>query len=665
MRYLLLPSLLFSNIIACQTKHQPTLDAVDDFADAEEMEQDSNSDAGVGAKAKSEEGKVGEANILMPQKASTIRSRGQIDTENIALAPTGQDKEETASEPIDNNLLFQMLETSDAEMTFSSHFDGISVEDSNGIGNTGGGLGDGGTVDGLGSLGTKGSGRSATGYAAPSKAGKLGKKKSPATRVPRDVTKHEALSSEPSPEVQVDVIANGEEYTDYGINPFVQVKDDALSTFSIDVDTASYTIARRKINEGGLPNYASVRAEEFINFFDYKYNTEGLTQANPFHVEMDLMEHPFKEDREILRVGLQGMEYSVDTRPPLHLTFLVDVSGSMSSRDKLPLAKESMHMLVDTLREDDTVALATYAGNISKILDPTFGDNKKAIHAAIDRLNSGGSTAMSSGLDLAYEMAWKSFEPGAENRVIVLSDGDANVGRTGWSDMLTQIKSYADRGVTMSTMGFGMGNYKDTRMEQLANKGDGNNFYIDSKSQAHRVFVEDFNSTMLSIARDVKIQVEFNPKTVQSYRLIGYENRDIADKDFRNDRVDAGEIGSGHNVTALYEVVLNDKVRKNETLVTSRLRYEKPGPDSVATEKSWTVYRSDIHDGNHATELAFAAGTFAEIMRRSPYTGGIELSDLVSYTKDVARRGNKDEQELLSLIEQAASLDNGPSLVTR
>ena len=245
------------------------------------------------------------------------------------------------------------------------------------------------------------------------------------------------------------------------------------------------------------------------------------------------------------------MEYSVDSRPPLHLTFLVDVSGSMSNADKIATGKEAMHMLVDTLHEGDSVALVTYAGNVSKILEPTYGDNKTQIHNAIERLNSGGSTAMSSGLDLAYEMAWQTFEPGAENRVVVLSDGDANVGNTSWQDMLKQIKSYADRGITMSTIGLGMGNYKDTRMEQLSNKGDGNNFYIDSRAQAHRVFVEDFNSTMISIARDVKIQMDFNPEVVQSYRLIGYENRDIADKDFRNDKVDAGEVGSGHNVTAL------------------------------------------------------------------------------------------------------------------
>lgn len=281
-----------------------------------------------------------------------------------------------------------------------------------------------------------------------------------------------------------DRVASGEEYVDYGVNPFVDTAEDALSTFSIDVDTASYTIARRKLNEGKMPAFEGVRVEEFVNYFDYHYDS---TEAKPFVVDMEAMDHPFKTDKHILRVGLQGQELAADTRPALHLTFLVDVSGSMSSADKLPLAKEAMHMLVDTLRDDDTVAMATYAGNISKILDPTHGDSKEKIHAAIDRLNSGGSTAMSSGLDLAYEMAWASFEAGAENRVVVLSDGDANVGNTSWTDMLKQIKSYADRGVTMSTIGLGMGNYKDTAMEQLANKGDGNNFYIDSRAQAHRV----------------------------------------------------------------------------------------------------------------------------------------------------------------------------------
>ena len=398
-----------------------------------------------------------------------------------------------------------------------------SVYGSGGLGKSGSGLGGGGTI---GSLGNKGM--------------KRGKSGSMPTRVPRS----KQLSQYQKPiEEQAPILSDqttSEEYTDYGVNPFTKTKTDAQSTFSIDVDTASYTIARRKLNSGSLPPFSSVRVEEFVNFFDYNYDA---AEASPFTVHLEGMDDPFREDHHILRVGVQGKEFTPQTRPPLRLTFLVDVSGSMSSTDKLPMAQKALHLLVDELDERDSVAIATYAGRISTVLQPTSGADRKSIHQAIEQLSSGGSTAMSSGLDLAYQMAWNSFEQGAENRVVVVSDGDANVGRTGWEQMLKQIKSYADRGVTMSTIGFGMGNYKDTRMEQLANKGDGNNYYIDTFTQAKRVFVEDFQSTMISIARDVKIQVEFDPQSVESYRLIGYENRDIADKDFRNDRVDAGEVG--------------------------------------------------------------------------------------------------------------------------
>ena len=672
MGYTPLHSLLFSTLLACQTKHHMPLDGLDETEDKEVSTE---------VFTDSEERPSTEQNRT-PDAFEGMRS----DSSPKKDAPAEQEESTEADAQVQSTTLIEHLEYAEAASEVNTESLGVLIAANAGsaaLGTQGGGLGGGGTANGLGGFGTKGSGRGTSGYG-------LGKKETTASndtvvssrsksakskqfegKVSRKAPTPPALFSTDKDEqpnsiaVNVDTIANGEEYTDYGINPFVQTVDDTLSTFSIDVDTASYSLSRRKIQGGSLPNYAAVRAEEFINYFDYEYDKDGLTQDSPFNVDMEIMEHPFKSDREILRVGLQGMEYSVESRPALHLTFLVDVSGSMSSIDKLPLAKESMHMLVDTLREDDTVALATYAGNISKILDPTFGDNKKQIHQAIDQLNSGGSTAMSSGLDLAYEMAWDSFEPGAENRVIVLSDGDANVGRTGWADMISQIQSYADRGITMSTMGFGMGNYKDTRMEQLSNNGDGNNYYIDSKAQAHRVFVDDFNSTMLSIARDVKIQVEFNPKSVLSYRLIGYENRDIADKDFRNDRVDAGEIGSGHNVTALYELVLDTSAGLNEKLVTSRLRYEKPGPDSVATERSWTVSRADIQDHSHATELAFAVGTFAELLRRSPYASNTSITDLIKYTKELSRRGNVDEQELLSLMEQTAALQVGPSLVTR
>ena len=523
-----------------------------------------------------------------------------------------------------------------------------SVYGSGGLGKSGSGLGGGGSIGGLGN---KGMGR--------------GKSASKPTRVPR--TKQLSQYQQPIEE-KAPILSDqttSEEYTDYGVNPFTKTKTDAQSTFSIDVDTASYTIARRKLNSGSLPPFSSVRVEEFVNFFDYNYDA---AEASPFTVHLEGMDDPFREDHHILRVGIQGKEFTPQTRPPLRLTFLVDVSGSMSSQDKLPMAQKALHLLVDELDERDSVAIATYAGRISAVLQPTSGADRKSIHQAIDQLSSGGSTAMSSGLDLAYQMAWNSFEQGAENRVVVLSDGDANVGRTGWEQMLKQIKSYADRGVTMSTIGLGMGNYKDTRMEQLANKGDGNNYYIDTFTQAKRVFVDDFQSTMISIARDVKIQVEFDPKSVESYRLIGYENRDIADKDFRNDRVDAGEIGAGHNVTALYELVLADGAKNKNELATVRLRYESPGADKAATERSWEIPVADVQSNQRPSEelrLAYTAATFGEILRRSPYASQISFTDLISYGSKAQRRGEKDDAELIELMQKASKLQSYSGVVQR
>jgi Ca-activated chloride channel family protein len=315
-------------------------------------------------------------------------------------------------------------------------------------------------------------------------------------------------------------------------------------------------------------------------------------------------------------------------------------------------------MLVDGLREDDTVGICTYAGRVAAILQPTSAGNKRAIHDAIEGLESGGSTAMSAGIDIAYEMAWNSFREGQENRVIVLSDGDANVGNTSWEVMLQNIKGYADRGVTLSTVGFGMGNYKDTLMEQLANKGDGNNYYVDGRDQAQRLFVEDLGGTLLTIARDVKIQVEFNPESVYSYRLVGYENRDIADKDFRNDRVDAGEVGAGTNVTALYDVILRDGYTRE--LATVRLRWEAPGADKAATERAFrfshTALKETSYLTSRSTRIAYSAAIFAEILRHSPSAAEISLERLAQFATQAARPGEKDDMELVELIRRADAL---------
>ncbi|MFT4975469.1 MAG: Ca-activated chloride channel family protein, partial [Myxococcota bacterium] len=350
-----------------------------------------------------------------------------------------------------------------------------------GLGSRGSGLGGGGTAAGLGGLGTSGRGAGSSGYG-------------------RGAGVYGSLSVQtPRPDV-----VSSEQYTNYGINNVTLTSEDAQSTFSVDVDTASYTITRRKLRAGSLPPEAAVRVEEFVNYFDYSYQPPAAGAEQPFSVFMEAAPSPWASDRHILRVGLQGRALDEENRRPARLTFLVDVSGSMGAMDKLPLAQKAMRELVGNLGPEDSVAIATYAGRTEQILTPTPATRKGDIYDAIDKLTSGGGTAMSSGVTMAYDMASAAYVAGAENRVIVLSDGDANIGPDSHQQLLSQISGHAKAGITLSTIGFGMGNYKDTMMEQLANKGDGNNFYIDSFAEAQRVFGEDLSGTLQTIARDVK-----------------------------------------------------------------------------------------------------------------------------------------------------------------
>jgi Ca-activated chloride channel family protein len=473
-------------------------------------------------------------------------------------------------------------------------------------------------------------------------------------------------TAEPPPPIPTieDIVDRSESYVHYGINPMTLTTRDRLSTFSIDVDTASYSISRQKLRSGVLPPTASVRVEEFVNAQDYGYSPP--TGDAPFAVYLEAAPNPFLDGHHIMRIGVKGKVIDEDDRYPVHLTFLVDVSGSMSSADKLGLAKQSLHELVENLQPQDTVALATYAGRVARVLDPIFvtSGNARTIHRAIDNLSSGGGTGMSSGVDLAYEMASAGFVKGHENRVIVLSDGDANIGPASHSAILEQIRGYSERGITLSTIGLGMGNYKDVMMEQLANKGDGNYFYIDSMAEAQKVFGEDLSSTLMVIAKDVKIQVEFNPVAVMSYRLIGYENRDIADNDFRNDRVDAGEIGAGHSVTALYDVVLTGQ--STAELATVRLRNKTPGADSAAVE--WTsrfpseLLHPEFSDARDDFRIAYGAATFAELLRGSPYGAEVTYSELYELVAEAHRSGSQEDTELLELIATAGGLsgERGP-----
>ncbi len=456
-----------------------------------------------------------------------------------------------------------------------------------------------------------------------------------------------------------------EHYTDYGVNPFVDTTKDRFSTFAIDVDTASWSISRRKLRENIVPPKSAVRVEEFVNSFDYGYAPpEGNA---PFAVHLAGAPSPFEQGHHLVRVAIKGKQVQGVERKPVHLVYLVDTSGSMHSEDKIGLAKKSLHLLTDTLHQGDTIALCTYAGWVREVLPPTGVEHKGLIHGAIDDLSAEGSTAMSDGLELAYKLAKKTAVKGHVNRVIVLSDGDANVGASSHEEILKRIGQYKTEGITLSTVGFGNGNYQDTMMEQLADKGDGNYSYIDDEKQAKKVFVDQIDGLLQVIARDVKVQVEFDPEAVAQYRLLGYENRDVADKDFKNDKVDGGEIGAGHSVTAIYDVVLKPqpKPQSSPKMLTVRIRHKAPfasGGADAATENAWTLGApalSKTFDIAPASfRFAIGVAAFAEILRESPYAKEWTFGSVESIAKGatIASVPGSERAELLELIGRAKAL---------
>ena len=402
----------------------------------------------------------------------------------------------------------------------------------------------------------------------------------------------------------------------HGVNPFIDTEDDHLSTFAIDVDTASYTVARRFLFDGNMPHPDSVRVEEFINYFDQEYEPPA---DDAFAIHVEGSPSPFGGEKHwMMRVGLQGKTVAEDDRQNATLIFAIDVSGSMGREDRLGLVKRSLKLLVDQLRPSDEVGIVIYGDRGSVLLEPTDGGEKITILQAIDRLNPGGSTYVEEGLTLAYRMAAEQVQPGRIARVMLLSDGVGNVGRTGSDSILRQIRSYVDDGVTLTTVGFGMGNYNDILMEQLANDGDGTYHYVDTLTEARRVFVDNLVGTLQNIAKDTKIQVDFNPEVVRSYRLLGYENRAVKDEQFRDDTVDAGEVGAGHNVTALYEMKLHDDA--DGTLATVRVRYEDPDNGDVSEIES-SFQRSDLINEFEETsprfQLSAVVAEYAEILRES------------------------------------------------
>ncbi|UCC28708.1 MAG: von Willebrand factor type A domain-containing protein [Phycisphaerales bacterium] len=427
---------------------------------------------------------------------------------------------------------------------------------------------------------------------------------------------------------------NTEDYDYIVENPFLAVTHNPLSTFSIDVDTASYANIRRLLNQGTLPPPGAVRIEEMVNYFDYDYPLP--TGDDPFSVNVEVADCPWKTDHILARIGIKGQEFEPDERPPANLVFLIDVSGSMRPANKLPLLKEAMEMLVDQLAYDDAVAIAVYAGASGLVLPSTPCEDKRAILSALDRLQSGGSTNGGAGIQLAYDTAVDNFIEGGVNRVILATDGDFNVGTTSRSELVRMIEEKAKSGVFLSVLGFGMGNYKDSMLEKLADKGNGNYACIDTANEARKVLVEQVGGTLVTIAKDVKIQIEFNPAEVNAYRLIGYENRMLRAEDFNDDTRDAGEIGAGHTVTAFYEIVpAGVEIDLPEV---DPLKYQPAAAETPSVEESprgLPTSRDSIPPAAQSGELMTVKlrykepdGDTSKLIEMPVIDGGLTLSDM-------------------------------------
>ncbi|TVQ91874.1 MAG: VWA domain-containing protein [Deltaproteobacteria bacterium] len=461
-------------------------------------------------------------------------------------------------------------------------------------------------------------------------------------------------TTRPAPAPRVE--SGGEQFTNHGVRDVKLTRDDRMATFSIDVDTASYTITRRKLRSGHLPPTAAVRVEEFVNYFPYEY--QQPKEGEPFAVDVEAAPSPYTDNKVLMSVGVQGRHVSYDQRKPVNLTFLVDVSGSMRGPDRIDLVKKSIMMLTDELEDGDTLAIATYASGSKVLLDPTPVSERARIERAVNGLHAGGSTAMSAGIELAYGLAERSFQPGSVNRVIIASDGDANVGQTSHSALSEMIRAHADRGITLTTLGFGNGNYKDTRMERLANDGDGNYYYIDSMQESRRLFVDKLSSTLENIAKDVKLQVDFDPNKVRSWRLIGYENRHLEHRDFRDDKVDAGEVGSGHQVTALFELELEEG--SEGKLGEMRVRSKAPGPDNPSVERSYALdvgaLPAQFDDASRQLKIQAAVAGFAELLRASPPMQDVSMARVLQLAQDGQRQEYPEDAELIDLIERAMQL---------
>ncbi|MGC4104593.1 vWA domain-containing protein [Ferruginibacter sp.] len=461
-------------------------------------------------------------------------------------------------------------------------------------------------------------------------------------------------------------------------NDFLTVKDNALSTFSIDVDAASYSNVRRFLNSKELPPAGAVRIEEMVNYFKYEYPQPKDNE--PFSVNTEISDCPWNKEHRLALIGLQGKIIPTQNLPAANLVFLIDVSGSMEDENKLPLVKSSLKLLVDQLRQQDKVALCVYAGNAGLVLPSTDGMQKQKIKDAIDALSAGGSTAGGAGINLAYKTALDNFIKDGNNRIILCTDGDFNVGVSSDAALETLIEKKRKDGVFLTVLGFGMDNYQDAKMQKLADKGNGNHAYIDQLSEAKKVLVNEFGGTLFTIAKDVKLQVEFNPFFVQGYRLIGYENRMLAKEDFKDDTKDAGEMGSGHTVTALYEIIpagINSPFLKkidalkyqavgnapaksfNNELMTIKLRYKQPdGATSKLIVKPVTDQRESLSAASGNYRFAAAVAEFGLLLRNSRFKQSASYKNILSLARGAALQYDVEgyRKEFLDLVKTASRL---------
>ena len=486
----------------------------------------------------------------------------------------------------------------------------------------------------------------------------------------------EAMPSEMNSVDDADIQQNDEEYNYIKENGYTAVSSAPLSTFSADVDTASYTNVRRMIDDGMDVPPDAVRIEEFINYFSYDYSDPA--DGEPFAVHTELSDCPWNDETELLMVGIntKGFDAVLDERPAMNLVFLIDVSGSMYDDNKLPLVQKSFSMLTDNLTAADRVSIVTYAGSDEVVLEGADGNDRKKILRAINDLEAGGSTAGAAGINTAYDIAQKYFIDGGNNRVILATDGDLNVGLSSESELTRLIEEKRESGVFLSVLGFGTGNYKDNRLEALADYGNGNYSYIDSEKEAKKVLVDEMSGTLFTVAKDVKFQLEFNPANVKGYRLIGYENRVMAAEDFNDDTKDAGEIGAGHSVTVLYEIVPADsKMELGESelkyasdsegvmgdeLLTVNIRYKEP-EGSESKLLTYPVNKS-LYSDKMSADMNFAScvAEFGMLLRNSRYIGDVTYKDVSTQLSRYDYSDDDYKDEFIYLVNTMKRRDTNP-----